>query len=176
MNYELTKEQLMVQESVRAFAQEKVAPRAAEIDRTGEYPRDIFELIAKQGYLAAGVPEVYGGTGADLLTQVIIVEELAKVCGTCSLIPAVAVLELGLMPILVGGNHEQKLKYLPDLALGKKISAFALTEREAGSDAGAIQTRAQKRGDYYIINGAKCFITNGSIADTITVFASTAPG
>lgn len=174
MTYKLTEEQQVVQAAVRKLAQEKVAPRASEIDRTGEYPYDILKIVADQGLLAAGIPKEYGGTGADLLTQILAVEELAKVCGTCCLIPAVQ--ELGLMPILVGGSEEQKKKYLPDLASGKSISAFALTEREAGSDAGATRTRAEKQGDYYVINGEKCYITNGSIANTITVFASTLPG
>jgi len=173
MNYKLTEEQQTVQAAVRKLAKEKVAPRAAEIDRTGEYPSDIFKIVSEQGLLAAGIPEEYGGTGADLLSQILAVEELAKVCGTSALIPAVQ--ELGLMPILVGGNEEQKKKYLPPLASGEAISAFALTERDAGSDAGATKTKAEIQGNSYIINGEKCFITNGSIANTVTVFALTSP-
>lgn len=171
--YKLTEEQELLRQTVRRLAETKVAPRAAEIDETDEYPWDLKELFAEQGLMGAGVPEEYGGTGAGLLSVCLITEEIARVSGSAALI--VAAQELGLMPILVGASEEQKQKYLPDLASGDKISAFALTEPDAGSDAGGMKTTARLAGDKYILNGTKCFITNGGIADVYTVFAKTRP-
>ncbi|WP_027365158.1 acyl-CoA dehydrogenase [Desulfotruncus alcoholivorax] len=173
MSYQLSEEQEMLRQSVRRLAEDKVAPRAAEIDEKDEYPWDLKELIAGQGLLGAGIPEEYGGTGAGLPSVVLIVEEIAKVSAAASLI--VAAQELGMMPILVGGSEEQKQKYLPGIADGDRIAAFALTEPNAGSDAGSVKTRAVREGDKYILSGQKCFITNGSIADVFTVFATTDP-
>lgn len=169
--YKLTEEQELLKQTVRRLAETKVAPRAAAIDEADEYPWDLKEFFAEQGLMGAGVPEKYGGTGAGILSVCLITEEIARVSGSTSLI--VATQELGLMPILVGGSEEQKLKYLPDLASGDKISAFALTEPDAGSDAGSMKTTARRVGDKYILNGTKCFITNGGIADVYTVFAKT---
>ncbi|MCL6477302.1 MAG: acyl-CoA dehydrogenase [Peptococcaceae bacterium] len=171
--YKLTEEQELLRQTVRRLAETKVAPRAAEIDETDEYPWDLKELFADQGLMGAGVPEEYGGTGAGILSVCLITEEISRVSGSASLI--VAAQELGLMPILVGASEEQKQKYLPDLAAGDKISAFALTEPDAGSDAGGMKTTARRVGDKYILNGTKCFITNGGIADVYTVFAKTQP-
>ncbi|SFH19169.1 Acyl-CoA dehydrogenase [Desulfotomaculum arcticum] len=173
MSYQLSEEQEMLRQSVRRLAEDKVAPRAAEIDEKDEYPWDLKELIADQGLLGAGIPEEYGGTGAGLPSVVLIVEEIAKVSAAASLI--VAAQELGMMPILVGGSEAQKQKYLPGIADGDQIAAFALTEPNAGSDAGSVKTRAVREGDKYILSGQKCFITNGSIADVFTVFATTDP-
>lgn len=171
--YKLTEEQELLRQTVRRLAETKVAPRAAEIDEKDEYPWDLKELFAEQGLMGAGVPEEYGGTGAGLLSVCLITEEIARVSGSAALV--VAAQELGLMPILVGASEEQKQKYLPDLASGDKISAFALTEPDAGSDAGGMKTTARRVGDKYILNGTKCFITNGGLADVYTVFAKTAP-
>jgi len=171
--YKLTEEQELLKQTVRRLAETRVAPRAAEIDESDEYPWDLKELFADQGLMGAGVPEEYGGTGAGLLSVCLITEEIARVSGSAALI--VAAQELGLMPILVGASEEQKKKYLPDLASGDKISAFALTEPDAGSDAGSMKTTARREGDKYIINGTKCFITNGGVADIYTVFAKTSP-
>lgn len=173
MSYQLTEEQEMLRQIVKRLAEDKVAPRAAEIDEKDEYPWDLKELIAEQGLLGAGIPEEYGGTGAGLPSVCLIVEEIAKASAAVSLI--VAAQELGMMPILVGGSEEQKQKYLPGIADGEQICAFALTEPNAGSDAGAVKTRAVREGDKYLLSGQKCFITNGSIADVFTVFATVDP-
>ena len=171
--YELTEEQEMLRQVVRRLGEDKVAPRAAEIDEEDAYPWDLKELFAEQGLMGAGVPEEYGGTGAGLPAVCVIVEEIARVSAAASLI--VAAQELGLMPILLAGTKEQKERYLPGLAAGDLISAFALTEPNAGSDAGSVRTGARRDGDGYVLNGRKCFITNGGLADVYTVFASTDP-
>ncbi len=171
--YDLTEEQQLFRDTVKRLAQERVLPRAAEIDRTGEFPWDIAELFSEYGLIGVGMPEDLGGGGADLLTFCLAVEEVARVCATSSLI--IAAQHLGAMPILVGGSREQKERFIPDIATGKKLSAFALTEPEAGSDAGGTKTRAIKEGDHYRISGTKVFITNGGLAKTLVVFASTDP-
>ncbi len=173
MSYDLTEEQRMFRETVRRLALERVEPRAAEIDRTGEFPWDIFQLFRDYGLVGVGMPEELGGGGADLLTFCIAVEEIARVCATSSLI--IAAQHLGAMPILVAGTEEQKRRFIPDIASGNKISAFALTEPEAGSDAGGTKTRAVLDGDRYRLSGTKVFITNGGLAKTLVVFASTDP-
>ncbi len=173
MTYQLTEEQQLFRDTVRRLAVERVLPRAAEIDRTGEFPWDIAELFSEYGLIGVGMPEEFGGGGADLLTFCLAVEEVARVCATSSLI--IAAQHLGAMPILVGGTREQKARFIPDIASGKKLSAFALTEPEAGSDAGGTKTRAIKDGDTYRITGTKVFITNGGLAKTLVVFASTNP-
>ncbi len=171
--YDLTEEQLAIRQIVRRIAREKVAPRAAEIDETGEYPWDILEVFRKNDLMGIGIPEEYGGAGLGMLTLCIVIEEIAKVCATSSLI--VAAQELGLMPILLAGSEEQKQRFLPKAATGEHITAFALTEPGAGSDAGAVKTRAVRDGDDYVLDGQKCFITNGGVADLYTVFATTDP-
>jgi alkylation response protein AidB-like acyl-CoA dehydrogenase len=171
--YRLTEEQLLLRDTLRALAEEKIAPRAAEIDRTGEFPEDIRQLLASHDVLALPFPEHYGGVGADLLTLCLAIEQIARACTTSSLI--LTVTGLGSLPILLGGSDEQKTRWFPDLASGKKLAAFALTESEAGSDAAAARTRAVRDGDDYVIDGGKRFITNGSVASVITVFAVTAP-
>lgn len=173
MSYNLTEEQTLFQETVRRLALERVQPRAAEIDQTGEYPWDIFELFRDYGLVGVGMPEELGGGGADLLTFCLAVEEVARVCATSSLI--IAAQHLGAMPILVAGSPEQKRRFIPDIASGSKISAFALTEPDAGSDAGGTKTRAVRDGGSYRISGTKVFITNGGLAKTLVVFASTDP-
>jgi alkylation response protein AidB-like acyl-CoA dehydrogenase len=171
--YRLTEEQLLLRDTLRRLADERIAPRAAEIDRTGEFPEDIRQLLASQDVLALPFPEEYGGVGADLLTQCLAIEQIARACATSSLI--LSVQALGSLPILLGGTAEQKARLLPDLASGKKLIAFALTEPEAGSDVAAARTRAARDGDDYVIDGAKRFITNGSVAGVISVFAVTQP-
>ncbi len=159
--------------NVRKIAEERIVPRAGEIDKTGEYPWDLLELFKQQDLLGLSVPEEYGGSGADMLTYCLVVEEVARACASTSLI--IAAQELGLMPILLGGSEEQKRKYLPKIAKGEYICAFGLTEPNAGSDAGGIRTRARREGDEYVLNGNKCFITNGGIADVYVIFAKTGP-
>ncbi|HEV3155360.1 MAG TPA: acyl-CoA dehydrogenase [Candidatus Baltobacteraceae bacterium] len=167
-------EEAMILDVVRELVAEKVAPRAAEIDERGEYPQDIRKVFAENDLLGIPIPAEYGGLGGTFLTYVKVVEEIAKACASSSLI--VAVQELGMLPILIGGSEEQKKKYLPKLASGEWIAAYALTEAGSGSDAaGSMRTRAQKRGDTWILNGQKIWITNGSVADVICVFAVTDP-
>lgn len=167
-------EEAMILDVVRELVAEKVAPRAAEIDERGEYPQDIRKLFAENDLLGIPIPAEYGGLGGTFLTYVKVVEEIAKACASSSLI--VAVQELGMLPILIGGSDEQKRTYLPKLANGEWIAAYALTEAGSGSDAaGSMRTRAEKRGDTYVLNGQKIWITNGSVADVVCVFAVTDP-
>ncbi len=173
MGYGLTDEQKMFRDTVRRLAEDKVAPRAAEIDATGEFPWDIVDLFKENGLIGVGMPESLGGGGADLLTCCLAIEEVARVCATSSLI--IAAQHLGAMPILVAATPEQQARFIPAVASGERLSAFALTEPDAGSDAGGTRTRAIRDGDQYRITGTKVFITNGGIAKTIVVFASTAP-
>jgi len=171
--YRLTEEQLMLRDAVRLLADEQIAPRAAEIDRTAEFPTDVRELLAAHDILGLPFPAEYGGVGADLLTVCLAVEAISRVCATSALI--LAVQELGALPLLLAGSPEQKQRWFPDLAAGRHLIAFALTEAEAGSDAAAIRTRAVRDGDEYVINGGKRFISEGNLADLITVFAVTDP-
>ncbi|MBK5092596.1 MAG: acyl-CoA dehydrogenase [Actinobacteria bacterium] len=173
MQYDLTDEQKMFQESIRDFAKSVVEPRAMEIDEKGEFPWDMVEELKKNGFMGLPFAEEYGGEGADLLTLCVAIEELAKVCVNTSLI--IGCQELGSTPIKLAGSDEQKNRYLPPLASGEKLCGFGLTETEAGSDAASMKTRAVKKGDKYILNGAKCFITNGGVGETFSVFGMTDP-
>jgi alkylation response protein AidB-like acyl-CoA dehydrogenase len=170
--YRLTEEQLMLRDAVRVLADERIAPRAAEIDKTAEFPWDVKELLAAHDILALPFPEAYGGLGGDLLTVCLAIEQISRACATSGLI--LAVQELGALPLLLAGSDEQKQRWLPDLAAGKTLIAFALTEAEAGSDAAAARTRARRDGDDWIIDGSKRFISQGSVADFVAVFAVTA--
>ncbi|MBE3599335.1 MAG: acyl-CoA dehydrogenase family protein [Limnochordaceae bacterium] len=171
--WRLTEEQESFRKLARELAEEKIAPRAAEYDRTGEFPWDIVELFREQGLFSLVVPEAYGGAGTDLLTLVVVIEELARVDATAALI--LAVQELGALPIVLGGSEEQKQRWLPPIASGQKLAAFALTEPEAGSDPASLRTRAERRGDRWVLEGTKRFITNGSVADVLTTFATVDP-
>jgi alkylation response protein AidB-like acyl-CoA dehydrogenase len=173
VTYRLTEEQVLLRDTIRQLAEERIAPRAAEIDRTGEFPEDIRQLLAVQDVLALPFPEAYGGVGADLLTQCLAVEQIARACVTSSLI--LTVQGLGSIPLLLGGTDEQQARLIPDLAAGRRLAAFALTEPEAGSDAVAARTTAVRDGDDYVLDGTKRFITNGSVAGLISVFAVTNP-
>ncbi len=166
-------EESMLLDMVRDLVREKVAPRAAEIDAVGEFPWDMKELLAKQDILAMPFPEEYGGLGSSEVTILKTIEELAKACATTALI--LCVQQLGSLPILLVGTEEQKQRYIPRLATGEWLAAYALTEPGSGSDAGAMRTRAEKRGDTYVLNGVKHFITNAGIAHVNTVFAVTDP-
>jgi alkylation response protein AidB-like acyl-CoA dehydrogenase len=167
--YRLTEEQVLLRDAVRTLADERVAPRASEIDKTGEFPQDLRQLLAAQDILALPFPEEYGGLGGDLLTVCLAVEQLSRACATTGLI--LAVQELASLPLLLVGTDEQKARFVPKLASGEHLIAFALTEAEAGSDVAAIRTTATRDGDDYVINGSKRFISHGSVADLITVFA-----
>jgi alkylation response protein AidB-like acyl-CoA dehydrogenase len=169
----LVEEEQALIEAIRELAQERVKPRAAEIDRTGEFPWDMKALLAQQDILAMPFPSEYGGLGASELAVAMAIEELSRACATTGLI--LAVQQLGAMPILLGGNEEQKRKYIPPLASGEWLSAFALTEAGSGSDAAAMRTFAVRKGDKYILNGSKRFITNGGLAQVNSVMAITDP-
>jgi alkylation response protein AidB-like acyl-CoA dehydrogenase len=173
IGYRLTEEQVLLRDTIRQLAFEQIAPRAADIDRSGEFPEDIRQLLASQDVLALPYPAEHGGLGADLLTQCLAIEAIAHACVTSSLI--LSVQALASLPLLLGGSKEQHARFFPNLASGKVLAAFALTEPEAGSDAAALRTRAVRDGDDYRISGTKRFITNGSVAGLITVFAVTNP-
>ena len=173
LQYGLSEEQLMFRDMVHRLADERIAARAADIDATGEFPWDIVDLFRENGLIGVGIPEEYGGGGADLLTSCLAIEEVARVCATSSLI--IAAQHLGAMPILIAGSASQKQQFLPPIASGEHLAAFALTEPHAGSDAGGTRTRAVKEGDHYRLSGTKVFITNGGLAKTVVVFAATDP-
>ncbi len=169
----LSEDEQMLIEAIREIAREQVAPRAAEIDHTSQFPWDMKELLAQQDILAMPFPSEYGGIGSSELAVVMAIEELARNCATTSLI--LAVQQLGSLPIILAGNDEQKRKYLPPLASGEWLAAFGLTEAGSGSDAAAMQTFAERKGDTYILNGSKRFITNGGLAQVNSIFALTDP-
>ncbi len=171
MDYLLTEEQKMIRDLARQVAQEKIAPVAAEYDEKQEFPWPIVKIMADSDLFGIYIEEKYGGTGGGILDLAICTEELSKACGGIAL--ALAATALGTFPIILYGNDAQKQKYLPDIAKGKKLAAFALTEPEAGSDASSIKTQAKKEGDYYILNGTKQWITNGGDAEVYTVVAMT---
>jgi alkylation response protein AidB-like acyl-CoA dehydrogenase len=171
--YQLNEEQKRFKESVRRLADERVEPRAKEIDQKGEFPWDIFELFRKQGYLGLCVPEAYGGQTSEHIYVCLAIEEVARVCVSSSLI--IQVQALGTLPIMIAGSENQKRKYGPLLAKGEKIICFGLTEPEAGSDASMMTTKAELRKDKYILNGAKHFMSNGPVVTTMVVFAMTDP-
>ena len=174
MDFRLTKEQLLVRKMVREFAENEVKPIASEIDEEERFPAETVEKMAKLGMMGIYFPKEYGGAGGDVLSYAITVEELAKVCGTTAVIVS-AHTSLCCAPIFENGTEEQKRKYLPDLCSGRKLGAFGLTEPNAGTDASGQQTTAVLDGDHYVLNGSKCFITNGSVADVFVVFAMTDP-
>jgi alkylation response protein AidB-like acyl-CoA dehydrogenase len=169
--HQLNDDQKMFVSQVRRMVNEKVAPRAADIDKKGEFPWDLKKVFQEMGLLGLSVPEEYGGFHRGHLYVCLAVEEIARACVSSSLI--VQVQSLGWEPILIGGNEEQKKKYGPSIASGERIVAFGLTEPGAGSDAAAMKSRAVRKGDKYILNGSKCFISNGPIADVVSVFAMT---
>jgi len=171
--YRLTEEHEMLRDAVRVLADERVAPRAAEIDRTAEFPQDLRKLLADHDILALPFPTEHGGLGGELLPVALAIEQLSRACATTGLI--LAVQELGSLPILLAGSSEQQKRWFPSLASGERLIAFALTEAEAGSDVAAARTTANADGDDYVIHGSKRFISHGSIADLITVFAVTDP-
>ncbi|MHB8070220.1 MAG: acyl-CoA dehydrogenase family protein [Desulfobaccales bacterium] len=173
MQYELTEEQLMMQEMVRRLAKEQVEPGAARRDADGVFDWEMVKLLRENGLFGVDFAEAYGGAGAGMLALAIVVEELAKVDAACGLM--IAVQELGALPIMLSGSAEQKQRFLPKLASGEHLAAFAVTESAAGSDVARLRCRAVKDGDAYILNGSKTFISNGGVADILTVHAVTDP-
>ena len=172
MNFQLTKEQEFVKKMVREFAKTEVEPLAADIDKEHRFPTETVEKMAKYGLMGIPFPTEYEGAGGDHISYAITVEELARVCGSTAVIVS-AHTSLCCWPIFNYGTEEQKQKYLPDLLSGKKLGAFGLTEPNAGTDASGQQTTAKLEDGKWILNGAKCFITNGGYADTFVVFAMT---
>lgn len=167
----LTEEQVMIRDLARQIAQEKIAPVAKQYDESGEFPWDIMKVIAESDLCGVYIDEKYGGTSGGIMELVLVTEEFSKACGGIAI--CFAATALGIFPIILYGNDEQKKKYLPDIASGKKLGAFGLTEAGAGSDAGAVATTAKRDGDHYILNGTKQWITNGGEADIYSVVAVT---
>ena len=169
----LTDEQREIRDLVRDLARERVAPRAAEIDKSAEFPWDMVELMREHDLLGLPFDEEHGGTGTGALMVLVAIEELSKVCATTGLI--LAVQELGSLGLKLVGTGEQKARYLPRLASGEWLAAYALTEPGSGSDSAAMRTQARREADEYVLNGGKRFITNAGVAELYTVFAKTDP-
>ena len=171
MDYFLSETQKMIVDTCREFAEKKIKPVRAKYDEEETFPWDVVKAMGEADLCGLYIPTEYGGFGGGVFELCLAVEEMSKVCSGITL--AMASTALGTFPILLFGNEEQKKKYLPDIAKGKKIVAFGLTEANAGSDAGAIQTTAREEGSYYVLNGTKQWITNGGEAETYTVIAMT---
>ena len=172
MDFDLNEEQRMIQDTIRKFANEEIAPVASENDKKGEFPRDLFNKMAALGFVSTPIPEEYGGAGFDFISHAIVAEEIGRVDsslrGTYSV--QVSLVEL---PILKYASEEQKQKYLPKLTSGEWIGCFGLTEPDAGSDPASMRMTAVEDGNYYVLNGQKTWITNAGIADVAIVYAKT---
>src|SRR5665213_3464398 len=168
MDYELTEQQQAIVDITREIAQKKMKPVREHYDKTEEYPWEIVEELRKADLFGVYIPEEYGGLGGSAMDLVLVVEELSKACGGIAL--TVAATALGAYPILLYGNDAQKKKYLPDLASGKRLGAFTITEPDAGSDATAAKSTAVLDGDHYVLNGTKCFCSNGKAAEIYSLF------
>ncbi|MCL5734634.1 MAG: acyl-CoA dehydrogenase [Actinobacteria bacterium] len=175
MDFKLTEDQELIRGSVRGFAQNEIAPKAAEIDKTGEFPVDVFKQMAELGLMGLPIAEEYGGAGADYTSYCLALEEITRACGSTGL-GYEAHISLGCMPIYLFGTEEQKRKYLPVLCSGETMGSFGLTEPEAGSDAGGTRTTAVLEDGQWVINGSKIFITNASYAQFVTITAVTDKG
>jgi len=171
--YQLSEEQQLLRKSVRALGIDKIEPRAAEIDESEEFPYDVLDALVRSGFHAVHIPEQYGGMGADAISACIVVEEVARVCASSSLIPAVN--KLGSQPIILSGSEQLKQLVLRDIAENGAMVSYALSEREAGSDAASMRTRAVRDGDAWVLNGTKCWITNAGVSTWYTVMAVTDP-
>ena len=173
MDFELTEEQKLIRNTARQIAKERIAPRAAEIDDTAEYPQDIYNIFKDQGFLGLDLPAKYGGTGAGALAQALAIEEVCKYCHASGMI--LICCTLGTRSIMISGSEEQKQYYASRVAAGELRGAFGLTEPGAGSDPASMITKAVRQGDDYIINGEKCFISGATVSDYFIVFAKTDP-
>ncbi len=171
--FSLTDDQNDVRAAIRELAEAEIAPYAADCDENERYPIEAQKALTAAGFHAVHIPEAYGGAGADAVTTVIVIEEVARVCASSSLIPAVN--KLGSMPILLSASEDLKRQVLPSIADGSAMISYALSEREAGSDAAAMRTRAVADGDDWVLNGTKCWITNAGVSDWYTVMAVTDP-
>jgi acyl-CoA dehydrogenase len=174
MNLTFTEEQKMMQRMVRDFAQKEIEPAIEKMEETEEFPRHLIKKMADLGLMGIPIPEEFGGAGMDFTSYIIAINELSKVSATIGVILSVHT-SVGTNPILYFGNEDQKRRYIPKLASGEYLGAFGLTEPSSGSDAASLKTRAVKKGDHYILNGSKIFITNAGEADVYIVFASTEP-
>lgn len=174
MDFSLTKQQKLARKIAREFAEKELAPFAQEWDEKAAFPAEAVEKLGQLGFMGINIPKEHGGCGLDSISYVLIIEELARACASTAIIVAVHN-SVGAYPIYLLGTDDQKKKYLADLAAGKKLGAFALTEPNAGSDPGSIETVALPDGDHYILNGTKTFITSGQNSDTVIVMASTDP-
>lgn len=175
MPIDLNEEQLMLRDMVRKLAVNEIAPRAAMYDQTHEFPWDNINKMAELGLMGVPIPEEWGGAGCDFLSYIITIEEISRACASTGVILAVHT-SVGTFPILLFGTEEQKKKYVPKLAAGEYIGAFALTEPNAGSDPSNLSTTARLEGDYYIVNGSKIFISNAGVAGVYVTFVRTDPG
>jgi alkylation response protein AidB-like acyl-CoA dehydrogenase len=173
MQYGLTEEQRMLQNMVRRLAKERVEPGAGRRDAEGEFSWEMVDLLRENGLYGIDFPETYGGSGAGMVAMAIAIEELSKADASTGLL--IADQELGSLPVMLAGNDEQRQRYLPKLASGEHLAAFALTEPAAGSDVARLRCRAVRDGDSYVLNGTKNFITNGGVADILTVYAVIEP-
>jgi alkylation response protein AidB-like acyl-CoA dehydrogenase len=171
--FALSPEHEALRESVRALADEKIAPYAAKVDQAAEFPQEAHDALVKAGMHAVHVPEAYGGAGADAIATAIVIEEVARACASSSLIPAVN--KLGTVPLMLSASEDLKRRYLPPVARGEAMFSYALSEPEAGSDAAAMKTRAVRDGDTYVLNGVKRWITNAGVSRYYTVMAVTDP-
>ncbi len=174
MDLSLSNDQLMVRNMAREFAQKELEPKAAEVDEKGEFPHEAIKKMAELGLLSMTIPEQYGGAGFDFLSLAIAIEEISRGCGSTGVITAVHN-SLACWPIVNWGTDAQKQKYLPKMATGELLGAFGLTEPNAGSDPVAMETTAVLKGNHYVLNGCKRFITNGGVAGVYIVFAKTDP-
>jgi alkylation response protein AidB-like acyl-CoA dehydrogenase len=171
--YRVSEEHEALREAVRALAEKEIAPYAAEVDEQARFPQEALDALVKADFQAVHIPEEYGGQGADELAACIVIEEVARVCASSSLIPAVN--GLGSVPILLSASEELKQQVLPSIAAGEAMISYALSEREAGSDAASMRTRARRDGDDWVLNGTKCWITNAGVSTWYTVMAVTDP-
>jgi len=174
MDFNFTEEQQLIQQNAREFALEYVEPVAAELDRTERYPKELVEKMTELDFMGICYPTEYGGAGADYLSYILVLEQICRSCASTGIIYSAHV-SLGSFPIYNWGSEELKQKYLAPMCKGEKLGAFALTEPGAGTDAGSGQCTATLDGDEYVLNGTKCFITNGGVADVYIVFALTDP-
>jgi alkylation response protein AidB-like acyl-CoA dehydrogenase len=172
-NFALTDEQHLFQATMRQFAEERIAPHAAEVDRDAVFPWESFKACVELELPALGIPAAYGGAGADMVTQAIAVEELSRVCASTSL--TILISKLGMLPVMNWASEELKAKYLPKVAAGELQASYCLSEADAGSDVAAMRTRAVRDGDDYILTGSKYWITNAGVSDVYIVFAKTDP-
>lgn len=171
--YKISEEHEALREAIRPVCENKIAPHAADVDDKSRFPQEALDALIEAGMQAPHVDERYGGMGIDALGTCIVIEEVARVCASSSLIPAVN--KLGSMPVILGGGEEIKAKYLPKLASGEAMFSYGLSEREAGSDTASMKTKAKRDGDHYVLNGQKSWITNAGESEFYTVLAVTDP-